>query len=92
MTEWRTIAEDVPAQALPLMAHELSQYGAEVEFTGSGRGFIRSISGTAVFRLEANRFDVKLVDNPNHFPERLIFGGMRQFVEEAVEKLKRVEV
>ena len=91
MKDWRTIAEDVPAQALPLMAQQLSEYGAEVEFTGNGQGMITSIAGTLAFRLQAGRFDVKLLGTAGHFSEAILLGGARQFVQEAVERLKRVE-
>jgi len=91
MQDWRTIAEGVPHEAVGLMAQQLTEFGAEVWFTGEAQGQVKSVSGVLAFRLEAGRFDVKLEENPGHFPERLLFGGMRQFVEEAIERVKRVE-
>jgi hypothetical protein len=91
MQNWRTIATDVPAQALSLMAEQLTEFGAEVEFQEPGRGKVRSISGVLAFRLDAGRFDVKFEKDRGHFPEKMLIGGMRQFVEEAVERCKRVE-
>lgn len=91
MKGWRTIAEDVPAEALPLMAQQLTEYGAEVEFTGNGSGTVRSVAGVLLFRLNAGRFEAKVEESAGHFPETMVLGGAKQFVQEAVERLKRVE-
>jgi len=31
------------------------------------------------------------LQNPGHFPEKMLWGGIRQLVEEAIERVKRVE-
>ena len=90
MQDWRTIAEGVPAQAVGVMAIQLSEHGCDVEFR-DGRGTVSSIAGQVAFRLEAGRFDVKILQNPGHFPEKMLWGGIRQLVEEAIERVKRVE-
>jgi len=90
MQDWRTIAEGVPHEAVGLMAQQLTEFGAEVELA-ENRGTVSSIAGQVCFRLEAGRFDVKILQNPGHFPEKMLWGGMRQFVEEAIERVKRVE-
>ena len=66
MKDWRTIAEGVPQEAVGLMAQQLTEFGAEVWFTGEGQGQVKSVSGVFAFRLEAGRFDVKLEENPGH--------------------------
>ena len=91
MTDWRTVAEKVPLQAVNLMAQQLTEFGHDVRFTllePSGlTGTVDGLSGIIHFRWNDERFEVRIEKNEGHFPERMIVGGMRQFVEEAVERV-----
>lgn len=88
--DWHTVSENVPSEALPLMGQQLEQFGAAVTFDEPHAGFIESVAGSLRFRLDkGGALKVKLENNPGHFPPLMLIGGMRQFVEEAVEMVAR---
>ena len=87
MKNWRTVAADVPLKAINLMAEQLSDVGQDVRFDDGGlSGIVDGPSGLMRFRWEAGRLDVRVESDHGHFPELMLIGGIRQFVEEAIER------
>lgn len=92
LKDWRTISENVPERAVSLMAEQLTSFGAEVElFEGGGK--VHSVAGVLSFRLDyKGTFAVRVERNEGHFSDAMLLGGVRQFVEEAIERVGRSEV
>lgn len=90
LKDWRTISENVPEAAVSLMAEQLTGFGADVElFEGGGK--VHSVSGVLAFRLNKGTFAVRVERNEGHFSDAMLLGGVRQFVEEAIERVRRSE-
>lgn len=87
--DWRTVGENVPLEALPLMSAQLEQFGSRVVFEQPHSGTVESVAGCLKFKLESGALQVKVEKDHGHFPELMLIGGMRQFVEEAVEMVAR---
>lgn len=81
---------DVPAASLPTVAAELRKFGANVVFETACTGFVESISGRVRFEHDgSSNLSVFLLLDRLHFPRRLLIGGIRQTVNEAVEVYAR---
>jgi len=84
------ICKNVPPAALPMIAEQLRQFGAVVTFDTSSAGRVSSESGRMAFRHDGESLHVDLVEDKGHFPLALWMGGVKQMVEETVERLLHV--
>ena len=76
---------NVPAAALPLLISQMESYGARCTVDSDGSGTLEHSSGSLCFEHRGNALVVWVTKNSGHFPDRLIVGGIRQAIEEAVE-------
>jgi hypothetical protein len=83
----RSLTFPCPESALPEMAVQLRTFGAQVTFDNACQGRVDSPSGSFEFLHDQGTLHIRVLENKGHFPARLLIGGMRQFVEEAVELL-----
>jgi len=90
---------NVPREALEIMRADLEKHGVMVTvftvfpnaiFPESVRGRIRCVSGAMLFQHNTdNSLYLELVEDSGHFPRAILIGGIRQMVEEAVEKVQK---
>jgi hypothetical protein len=75
-----------PLSALPSIAADLRKFGVRVVFDDqtctSGR--LDHLAGALNFSHDGKSLKVEIAENNGHFPDLLLIGGIRQFVEEAV--------
>lgn len=85
----KTLIPNVAIEALPIIAGFLKQHGVNVIFLNCGlRGTVECDSGMAVFEHDGdNILAVNVVRNEGHFSERMLRGGIRQLVSEAMERV-----
>jgi hypothetical protein len=76
-----------PLDALPGIAAQLRLFGVTVDFEDSRSGEVASIAGRLRFSHSGDVLSVSIVEDFGHFPKAMIFGGIRQVVEEVVEGL-----
>jgi len=76
-----------PLSVLPAIAAELRKHGAEVIFLKADEGLVVAWGGKAGFQHIDGILHVEVIEDQGHFPKRMLFGGLRQLVEEAVEAL-----
>jgi hypothetical protein len=82
---------NVPVEVLPIVADYVRGFGVDVLFgEGKLRGAVRCVSGSAVFEHNGKEdgggvLSVTVLRNEGHFTERMLIGGLRQLVGEAVE-------
>lgn len=67
------------------MAKQLRTFGAKVTFDDESKGTIESISGKIRFNHDGKIFHLRIEKNEGHFPISMLIGGIKQFIEEAVE-------
>ena len=82
---------NVPVAAIPLLAGQLRDHGALVRFDeqNPGSGLVRHESGTFSFTHGPDLvLSVTILHNAGHFPRLILIGGIRQLVEEAIERLQ----
>jgi Glycosyl transferase family 2 len=80
---------NVPISALLHIADYVRGHGANVTFSSSHSGIVDSSSGSLDFFHDGvSSLTVTITNNALHFPSRMIVGGVRQAVEEMVEKLR----
>jgi hypothetical protein len=85
--------DNVPIEALGAIAADVRDHGVNVSFEEGGtRGHVSCASGTAQFDHYGDTFTVVILENKGHFPERMLRGGLRQLIEEGIEKIRRKEV
>ncbi len=88
----RITVPNVPVESLRAMAEELELFGPKVAFEESGtRGHISCTSGALQFDHTDGALTVVLLENNHHFPDRMLLGGIRQFVEEAVYAFQKAK-
>jgi len=85
---------NVPVAAIPLLAGQLRDHGALVRFDeqNPGSGLVRHESGTFSFTHRADLvLSVTILHTAGHFPRLMLIGGIRQLVEEAIERLQAAD-
>lgn len=81
---------DVPLEALDEIAWELEQYGCNVAFEEGGRrGHVSCPAGAVQFDHAEGNLTVVILLDKGHFPKGMLVGGMRQLVEEGVERFQK---
>jgi hypothetical protein len=81
------ITLDCPIQALPKVAEYMRDIGALVVFDSPSSGHGTVISGSFEFRHDGEFLKVWITEDQCHFPKRMLVGGLRQLVSEAVEAI-----
>ena len=83
---------NVPEAAIPLLARQLQEHGALVRFDeqNPGSGLVRHQSGTFSFTHADGLLSVTILHNAGHFSRLMLIGGIRQLVEETIERLQGV--
>ena len=76
---------DVPHEALQILAKQMEEFGASVVFDSPSSGSLKSVAGKAVFDHNEGNLTVIITEDKGHFPGRMLIGGIRHMVEEAVE-------
>lgn len=79
-----------PLSALPAIAAELRKFGCHVHFITETFGSVQHSAGKLHWEHDGEYLHVTIVENHGHFPRRLLIGGIRQMVEEAVEAMPRI--
>lgn len=77
-------------EALSLIAQGLRSFGARVTFDKQWAGLVMSEAGTMFFRYQDHELTVTVVEDRGHFSRGLMIGGIRQTVEEANERIRRI--
>jgi hypothetical protein len=77
-----------PLSALPAIAEELRKFGVTVEFASETCGFVFIDAGTIHFDHEYGELEIRIVEDLGHFPPKMLIGGIKQLVEEAVEAMQ----
>jgi hypothetical protein len=81
---------NVPLEVLDEIAWELEQYGCNVAFEeGRRRGHMSCPAGAVQFDHANGNLTVVILLDKGHFPKGMLVGGMRQLVEEAVERFQQ---
>lgn len=82
------IQTGIPIAAIELMAEEMRSFGALILFDNPLKGSIIHLSGEGTFEHDGkDTFTVVITKDCNHFGPRLLIGGIKQLIEEAVERL-----
>lgn len=81
----------LPMGALELLLDDARMYGCECTLEGADWGIFTSDAGSGTFLWENGQLTVRVVQDHGHFPTLMIQGGFRQLVEEAKERVSRVE-
>ena len=79
---------NVPARAVDVLITELEKHGVKFAMVNAYRGAAMSEAGTALFSWEDEVLTVTVTRNEGHFSERMLRGGLKQLVGEAVEGLQ----
>ena len=78
----------VPPQKMLAICDFFRSYGVSVHFNAeSGIGEFESVAGYGWFSHYKGTLLVFIEQNRGHFPERMIRGGLRQAVEEIVDRV-----
>ena len=80
---------DVPHEAIQVLAKQMEEFGASVAFDSPSSGSLKSVAGKAVFYHNDGKLTVTITEDKGHFPGRMLIGGIRHMVEEAVELANR---
>jgi hypothetical protein len=80
---------NIPIEALTEIAEEVRQHGLEVVFESDSRGRVTCEAGKLDFDHTDGAFAVHVTEDRGHFPEKMLIGGLRQLVEEGVERYHR---
>ncbi len=73
--------------ALQKIAEQLRGFGCNVHFDTPESGRVTHDAGALRFSHRDGHLTVEIVQDHAHFPRRLLIGGIRQVIEEAVEAL-----
>jgi len=79
----KIVCQNVPLEALPVLADQLRGFGVRMWFYNSYSGFGESVAGRFSFLHWASTLTVIVTEDRKHFPTALLIGGIRQLVEEA---------
>ncbi len=74
-----------PLSALPIIAAELRKFGVLVTFEAETFGMVEHAAGLVCWQHDGTHLQISIIEDKGHFPRRLLFGGIRQLVSEAVE-------
>jgi hypothetical protein len=89
MTNRELRHENVPAEAVLVLARQLEALGARVAFEAELAGVCHHPSGTMRFTHVGDMLLIEVLDHKGHFPDKMVIGGIRQMIEEAVQMVKR---
>jgi hypothetical protein len=76
----------VSESVLPVLAQDLQEFGVKVHFETEWSGTLECASGKMRFHYENSVLSVVVIVNLGHFPDVMLCGGIRQLVEEAIER------
>jgi hypothetical protein len=79
----KIVCQNVPLDALSVIADQLREFGVKVWFYNAYSGTGLSEAGQFTFCLWASELTVTVTEDKGHFPKALLIGGIRQLVEEA---------
>lgn len=87
----QVVCENVPIYAIPIIANELSLYGASVTHLSDVHGEVYHQAGKAIYWLneQQSKLHIRVVESRGDFSNKLLIGGIRQLVEETVERLNK---
>jgi hypothetical protein len=77
---------ECPAGVLPFIASEVEKYGCVVDWESERSGWVRSVAGAIMFRHDGNFLHCEIANNNGHFSKAMLVGGIRQLVEETMER------
>jgi hypothetical protein len=81
-------AEKIPASVLPKLCEQLGKFG-DCRMNSDGRsGWGHFEAGRFVFTHAGLMLTIEITENHGHFSNKLLIGGIRQLLEEAVEPEK----
>ena len=83
---------NVPLAVLPRLGEQLRHFGVEVLFESESSGWISSLCGRASFEHSEGKLTILVVEDRGHFPHKMLIGGIRQLVEEAIESWEQCGV
>lgn len=81
---------DVPQFAFDRLIEQVKGHGVEFFASRSGNeilGTFRSDAGAGSFAYDGQRLSVTIIHDRGDFPSLMITGGLRQLVQEAVERV-----
>jgi hypothetical protein len=78
-----------PVEVLAEIADEVRNHGVDVVFESERCGRVTCDAGSLDFDYTADGFTVHITQDNGHFPTKMLIGGLRQLVEEGVERYHR---
>jgi hypothetical protein len=83
--------DSVPRPAVEELIKDCSKHGMEISKLAIGENWIgrfNSVSGSGKWKWKQGTLQIEIQEDKGHFSEGMLRGGIRQLVEEAIERVE----